>query len=476
MRPDPMTAILWHQNDLRLDDNEALTRALAQHERVIPVYCVDPRHFADTDLGFRKSGPFRARFLVESLHDLRRRYNEIGSDLVVRNGRPEDLLPELVETTGATHIYFHEEATSEELKVERALRAQIDLTFVPFWGSTLYHRDDLPFPVDDLPHVFTNLRKGLEKNASIREPLDAPSTMPPIPDELDVGAIPTLKELGYDSIDDDSRAVLRFVGGEAAARDRLDHYFWDADCLRRYKSTRNGLLGPDYSSKFSPWLANGSLSPRRVHAEVRRYETERTSNKSTYWMIFELIWRDFFRFHALAEGNRLFYITGFRDADKHWKHDHAAFDAWRKGETGVPFVDANMREMARTGFMSNRGRQNVASFLAQNLEVDWRWGAAWFEHCLLDHDPASNYGNWQYVSGVGHDPRDRWFNVLSQAERYDKKGKYTRTWCPELTPLPDATLQTPWEDDLERYDLKLGDDYPRPILDLEASHRRLRAR
>ncbi len=471
-----MTAILWHQNDLRLDDNEALSEALEHHDRVVPIYCIDPRHFAETEFGFRKTGAFRARFLLESLADLRARYRAVGADLIVRRGKPEDVLPALAAELSATDVYFHEEATSEELAVERALRERMNAEFHPIWGATLYHRDDLPYRIDDLPEVFTNLRKGLEKQALVRDPLDAPSAVPALPDDLEPGEIPTLDDLGFDPILDDGRAVLRFEGGESAAHERLQHYFWHSDSLRRYKDTRNGLLGADYSSKFSPWLALGSLSPRRIHAEVRRYETERTSNKSTYWMIFELIWRDFFRFHALAEGNRLFYVSGFRDADKPWKHDHGAFTAWMKGETGVPFVDANMREMAKTGFMSNRGRQNVASFLAQNLEVDWRWGAAWFEHCLLDHDPSSNYGNWQYVSGVGHDPRDRWFNVLSQAERYDQKGRYTRTWCPEIRSLPDATLQTPWEDDLDRYGLELGDDYPHPILDLEASHRRLRAR
>lgn len=472
-----MTTILWHLNDLRLDDNPALHRAM-EDDSVVPVYCVDPRHFASTELGFPRAGARRANFLLESLEDLRARYRAVGADLVVRVGKPEAIVPEIARAVGAERLVYSEEVTREELDVAAAVTSAFDGESVSVWTATLYDRADLPYHLDDLPHVFTNFRKGLEEDAEVREPLDpptAPDALKSLPAVLDPGDIPGLGELGFDEPEWDQRSVLRFRGGESAALARLDHYFWTTDSLRRYKKTRNGLLGPNYSSKLSPWLANGSLSPRRIHSEVRRYELERTSNKSTYWMVFELIWRDFFRFHALAEGDRLFYRSGFRGVEKEWKYDRELFDAWRHGQTGVPFVDANMREMALTGFMSNRGRQNVASFLSQNMQIDWRWGAAWFESCLIDHDPASNYGNWQYVSGVGHDPRDRWFNVLSQAEKYDGGGSYTRTWCPELEPLPDAVLQTPWQEDLERYDLS-DDDYPTPVIDLEESHRRLRSR
>jgi deoxyribodipyrimidine photo-lyase len=228
---------------------------------------------------------------------------------------------------------------------------------------------------------------------------------------------------------EDERAVLRFRGGEDAALERLHTYFWERDRLRSYKWTRNGLLGADYSSKFSPWLAVGALSPRSVHAEVRRYERERKKNVSTYWLIFELIWRDYFFFLAEKYGPRLFHLRGPMERHLPWREDREAFARWCEGRTGEPFIDANMKEIAATGFMSNRGRQNVVSYLARDLAVPWTWGAEYFEELLIDYDPASNWGNWTYNAGVGTDPRpDRYFDPKTQAQKYDPKGDYVRTW------------------------------------------------
>lgn len=157
-------------------------------------------------------------------------------------------------------------------------------------------------------------------------------------------------------------AVLQFKGGEHEAFDRLKHYLWKTDLLATYKETRNGLLGADYSSKFSPWLANGTLSPRKIYHEVKSYEEQRKKNNSTYWLIFELIWRDYFRFSAWRFGDKIFKAGGIQDKNRNWETNRKNFDKWANAETGIPFIDANMRELNHTGFMSNRGRQNVASF------------------------------------------------------------------------------------------------------------------
>jgi deoxyribodipyrimidine photo-lyase len=230
----------------------------------------------------------------------------------------------------------------------------------------------------------------------------------------------------------DSRSVLNFKGGETEALVRLKTYFWEGDHLKTYKETRNGLLGADYSSKFSAWLALGCISPRYIYEEVKRYETERIANDSTYWLVFELLWRDYFRFVALKFGTRLFKVTGIKnDFQKKWKRDKVLFQKWVNGQTGVPLIDANMIELQQTGFMSNRGRQNVASYLTKDLGIDWTWGAAYFESLLLDYDVCSNWGNWNYVAGVGNDPReDRYFNIAKQANTYDPKGDYVRQWLP----------------------------------------------
>jgi deoxyribodipyrimidine photo-lyase len=229
------------------------------------------------------------------------------------------------------------------------------------------------------------------------------------------------------------------------------------------------MLGEDYSSKFSAWLALGCLSPRLIYWEVKRYEEERVKNDSTYWLVFELIWRDFFRFVALRYGTRIFKPSGIRhDMNKKWRHDADLFIRWAEGETGIPFIDANMREMNATGFMSNRGRQNVGSFLVKDLGIDWTWGAAYFESLLIDYDPSSNWGNWNYVAGVGNDPReDRYFNIYSQATRYDEAGKYVKHWLPELAHVPADKIHLVSNlssTEQEEYDVALGDNYPMPII------------
>merc|ERR1712146_497896 len=233
--------------------------------------------------------------------------------------------------------------------------------------------------------------------------------------------------------------------------------------------TRNGLVGGDYSSKFSPWLAHGNLTARWIYHEVKRYEQERTENTSTYCLIFELLWRDYFRFVALQHGTAIFKPGGVQHKDVPCRHSPADFEAWQNGQTGFPFVDANMRELAKTGFMSNRGRQNVASFLTKDLQIDWRLGAEWFETLLLDHDPCSNYGNWNYAAGVGNDPRQgRHFNVIKQAKTYDPTAEYVHLWVPELRGLDAPQAHVPFKlssEELARANIKLGSTYPRPVVD-----------
>jgi deoxyribodipyrimidine photo-lyase len=463
--------LLWLRNDLRVDDHEALVAAArAAQGRVAPVYCLDPRPLGPMALGFPRMGAWRARLLIESLEDLRDRLRALGADLIIRRGHPEDVIPALARQLNASAVYMHEEATTEEIAVERALTAALDdqrTSYKKFWGATLYHLDDLPMPIRQLPDVFTTFRKRVEAACRVRPPLSPPASLATLPADLDPGALPTLAELDLTTPAEDPRAALIFTGGERAANMRLKHYLWDTNALADYKETRNGLIGPDCSSKLAAWLSLGNISPRRIHAEVVRFERERVKNDSTYWLIFELIWRDFFRFLALQQGPQLFKRSGIRRTSYPWREDHARFDRWMRGMTGIPFVDANMRELAATGFMSNRGRQNVASYLAKNLQIDWRWGAAYFESQLVDYDPCSNWGNWQYVSGVGNDPRDRTFNVVGQGERYDPDGDYLRRWLPELADLPANVIHAPHRLGKHtlhaRHKILLGVDYPEPI-------------
>ncbi|WP_375444186.1 DASH family cryptochrome [uncultured Fibrella sp.] len=469
--------LYWFRNDLRLHDNPAFSAACTEAAEVLPVYVFDPRQFRELPVpGIKKTGIFRTKFLIECVADLRASLRLRGADLIIRVGDPACILADLAEDIDATAVYASKEVTSEETDVESALSKRLkplNIDIELLWTSTLYHIRDLPFGIIKLPDVFTHFRNQLEKHVQVRE-LDPTPDQVRMPAGVEAGDLPTLSQFGFPTdYQPDTRAAISFKGGETVALDRLHHYLWASDLIRTYKETRNGMLGEAYSSKFSPWLAHGCLSPRLIYHEVKRYEAERLRNDSTYWLIFELIWRDFFRFVALRFGPRLFKPSGIKhDLKRRWQRDTDLFRRWAGGETGIPFIDANMRELNATGFMSNRGRQNVASFLVSDLGIDWTWGAAYFESMLIDYDPCSNWGNWNYIAGVGNDPRGngekaRYFNVYSQATRYDEQGAYVRHWLPELANVPAEKIhllsQLSPQQQID-YGVTLGQTYPLPLV------------
>lgn len=477
-------SLLWFRNDLRLHDHIPLKKAL-DSDTLLPVFILDESLFEPhSQLGFKKMGVRRAQFLLETLEDLDKNLQSLDSKLHLLVGDPAEVLPELIDKYEITDLYHQAEPAYEERSLRNAIKEKIkpDVEVHSFWGSTLYQLSDIPFSPSEIPDVYTNFRKKCEKQSEVRDPIPAPKKLPPLPSDFESGTsrTPSLKDLGYDGEPKfDERSVLRFKGGETEGLKRMNDYIWEGNHLKNYKKTRNGLLGPNYSSKFSPWLAVGALSPRMIHKEVKKYEEERVSNRSTYWMIFELIWRDYWKFLFVKHDPKIFYSGGIQEKEINWKHDSELFRRWADGTTGFPFVDANMRELKKTGFMSNRGRQNVASVLAKNLGIDWRWGAAWFESQLIDYDVYSNYGNWTYVAGVGTDTRNRYFHIVNQAKKYDRDGEYMQHWLPELSKVPGKLLpefheQNPEE--LKMYDVVLGEDYPKPVIGLEESYERLRNR
>ncbi len=467
-------AIVWFRNDLRLHDNEALTEALNQAYEIIPMFIFDERtFFGQTDYGFRKTGKFRTKFILESVADLKASLKKLNSDLVIRIGEPEQEIFEVAQQSKASWVFCNRERTQEEVAVQDALEKNlwsIGTEMRYSRGKMLYYTADLPFPIQHVPDVFTQFRKEVERYVPIREPLPAPTTpLNPVMVDIDPGAVPTLQHFDYDHFESDPRAVIDFKGGEKAGLERLRYYLWDSDLAKTYKETRNGLVGGDYSTKFSAWLAQGCLSPKMIYYELKKYEAERGKNKSTYWIFFELLWRDFHRFMAKKYGNRIFLKGGTKgEYDPRWRDDYRLLETWIEGRTGVPFIDANMLEIKNTGFMSNRGRQNVASFLVKDLLVNWQMGAEYFESQLIDYDVTSNWGNWNYVAGVGSDPReDRYFNILSQAQRYDPKGEYVKLWLPELADLPADKVHLPDKlsfAEQETHHVKIGADYPKAVI------------
>uniref|UniRef100_A0A7S4V579 Cryptochrome DASH n=1 Tax=Alexandrium monilatum TaxID=311494 RepID=A0A7S4V579_9DINO len=490
----------WLRNDLRVHDSPVLHRAAALARKrgapALPVYVLDPRHFRKTRYGTLKTGPFRAFFLLKALSLLKRRLRGLGSELLVRVGRPEEVLPQLL--PDGSVLVTQEEVTSEELQVDKrlqkALAGKADWEYC--WGSTLFHRDDLPFRRDlaNAPDVFTVFKNAVEpelaarvnevpesysgkrkskSNIKVRPCLPDPArgSLPlPTLEPSELAFEPRWSDLPYEAPVPQPWKALKgsaaaaFEGGEEPGLARLKYYLWDSDRIKTYFETRNGMLGTDYSTKLAPWLALGCVSPRKVFEQVREYEKERVANKSTYWVIFELVWRDFFRYFAAKHGDAIFREGGVAGRARAWEDDDRLFELWATGQTGYPLVDANMRELKETGFMSNRGRQNVASFLALDLKLDWRRGADWFESLLVDYDVTANWGNWVHAAGLTTGRVNR-FNVVKQSKDYDASGEYLRHWIPELREVPGRKVHEPWlltADERRRFN---AEAYPKPCVD-----------
>ena len=420
-------SLVWFRNDLRVDDHNGLKLALDNSNKVVGFYCFNPKLFSENKLGFKKTDVFRTKFLIETVDNLKENLKKNNISLIIKIGDPVEELSNVITEQNISNIYLQKEWTKEEFDEEVQLKSKFtNILFHSTYDQFLYHPDD----VDNqfISDVFTNFRKYCEKKVDVRNltfnsyKLNSENLL------KENYEVPSLDQLGFDDFILDNRSAFNFSGGSDSAKERLDQYLWKSRKINYYKQTRNGLIGLDYSSKFSPWLANGSISAREIYWEIKEYEKDILKNQSTYWLVFELIWRDYFKYISLKYGSKIFKIGGILEKDYEWSDDVRIFKEWIEGRTVEPFVNANMIELNSTGWMSNRGRQNVASFLAKELKIDWRWGASYFESKLIDYDVHSNYGNWMYVSGVGNDPRDRKFNIKFQAERYDPLNKYQNMW------------------------------------------------
>lgn len=422
--------IHWFRKDLRLQDNESLQALAKSVDHVICVYIHSSQNLSpDIDYSLCKhevKGRHRKRFVRESLDDLNKSLEALGQTLIELDEQ-HSVVAALVEMVKANnisaiscewHCGFNERTQWEVLK-----ESLPDLEFIQCNSSNLYDQSGLPFPLDELPDTFTPFRKKVEKR-SIRRPicLHVDSLPPPY----------SIKETSSRAKKENIESQPHYpqlVGGESAAKRQLDYYLWDTDLLSNYKQTRNGLDGWDFSSKLSAWLAHGCISPTTVAEAITEYENQRTKNDSTYWLFFELLWREFFHWQHVKNGVSSFDKAGPKQLEITSHFDQSKYDNWCKGATGYDIVDACMKQLNQTGFMSNRGRQLVASCFVHELNLDWRYGAAYFEYQLIDFDVASNYGNWQYLAGVGADPRGhRQFNLLKQTEIYAPSRQFIQQW------------------------------------------------
>ncbi|MEY3431812.1 MAG: hypothetical protein RIS53_710 [Bacillota bacterium] len=453
-------SLVYFQHDLRIHDHPGLTAASQKGLPIIGVYLLNQLEWKKTKYGLTKMGAYRQQFLFESLAVLKQNLASLNIPLLVFTREPKVAANQITLAFEIDAIYAAIEPGREEQNLLKAFQLELGVKKIFFThDKPLLSPANYPWLLSQLPGRFTDARMKIESSIHIN----------PI--------YPTISpQLIIETLTDDFQAISSYPyqnkpfikGGETAALLHLNHYFFEKKDVLTYKETRNNMLRFEDSSKLSPALSLGLISPRWIYWQLKKVEATIKNNQSTYWLWFELLWRDYFYYLHLQKGDRFFLLEGIMNVKKHWEDNPTTQRAILDAKTGYPLVDANLKELFQTGWMSNRGRQNVASFIAKILKFDWRFGAALFEHFLIDYDVSSNYGNWQYVSGVGVDPREeRIFNVTLQAKKYDEKGEYIKHWLPELAGLPVPLVYQPWLInglEMGMYQFEIGKDYPHPIV------------
>ncbi len=427
MQKQKINSLVWFRNNMRVEDNSSLTKAINNSENVIGFINIDPKNFLSTKYGFKKTEKYRVKFLLETISDLKSQLDKLNISLIITHKDFGQSINEIINQFEVTSIYTQTEWTRDELKEESFIPEEINL--IKDFDQFLFSPNDVRSLYENIPRGFSNFRKKCEKYLSVNDTLSIPKSLNS-DNKISIDyPIPSLSDLGFKDFEVHKDSVFKFKGGETNAKNRIRNYFFETRNVSTYKLTRNGLIGEDYSSKFSPWLANGSVSVKYIFKSLKEYEKEVEKNDSTYWLYFELIWRDFFKYVSMQHKDKFFNKDGIYGEDKVWSDDQDILLNWINGKTNEPFVNANMIELSQTGFMSNRGRQNVSNYLTKELKIDWRIGAEYFESMLIDYDVHINYGNWLYNAGIGNDSMPfRKFNPKLQSERYDPDKSYEKIW------------------------------------------------
>lgn len=410
--------LVWFRNDLRLHDNEMLVEAISKSDEILPVYIFDPRHFEKTAFHAYKTGATRTKFLIESVVSLRKAFQDLGGSLLVLQGKPEELLPELVASHQISEVYHHREVANEEtevsLAVEDALwKSQVNLKH--FIGHTLYNKEDLPFPIKDIPDVFAQFKKKTERETVVN-PCFLTPTLIHFVDLTEWGLVPDISRLLHSSVKALRKINLDFQGGEREALTHLHAYLHAEEHM---SLTNVALKKHEIVSKLSAWLALGCLSPREVYWKMKEATVHYGVRPYFNQILLGLLWRDYYRFMFKKHGSTFYMPKGFKiDGVCVQLNDNETLQQWKNAGTGQPLVDAYMNELNTTGYLHQMARQLVATYLVKELGVTWIMGAAYFEEKLIDYCPASNWGNWAAVAGVGTDQK------LIKSFEFDKLLKF----------------------------------------------------
>ncbi len=431
----PNITIYCFRNDLRLIDNPAFLKAANESDILLPLFC-----HPNNDLiykSIKRVGIHRQTFLRQALNQLSASLKLMNSDLIEVQGNICDQIKKIADVIGATNIFFEKIIAPEELQEEALIRS-LGIPVVTFWQSSMIDPSELPFEPQNMPDIFTEFRKQIElKNIEIKAFVQSPSKLPPLPkkrfeSDININFPKEIKnqKTSFPYIEN------QFLGGEKTGLAHLENYLLKK-LPHSYKETRNKLFGIDFSTKFSPWLAIGCISAKYIAFKLKEFEDQFGANESSYWIWFELLWRDYFRFLHFKYGKSLYLKNGLNKDPTHINHNESKFEAWIHGRTGNQLIDAGMRELFLTGYLSNRMRQIVASYLIYDLECDWRKGAQWFESQLIDYDVYSNHGNWLYIAGNGTDPRGgRRFNTTKQNLEHDPNDMYKNYWKEQSINIP----------------------------------------
>ncbi|MDL2341796.1 MAG: deoxyribodipyrimidine photo-lyase [Patescibacteria group bacterium] len=449
------TIIVWYRNDLRLSDHPALITAVEAADVVVPVFI-----FNDSLLTGHHSSANRNRFLLECLSDLKHNLQAKGSDLLVRSGQAEEILVALANELEADEIYYSADYTPHAIKRDKAVKAALESAGLKFRGFpgrlAVSSLENLKTKAGTLHKVFTPFYKNwlqIER----RQLAVLPDSLTPLATHIDVGNFEVIE----DSIDTKLLSPDVLKGGETAARKRLTE-FLDTG-INTYQETNNNMSMAG-TSRLSSYLHFGCLSPLEIETLLPQ------STGAEAWRR-QLAWREFYHYILFFFPNNAQQEFQERFRSLKWEKNETAFVAWALGKTGYPVVDAAMRQLLQEGWMHNRSRLIVGSFLTKDLGLDWRLGEQHFMRWLIDGDEANNNGNWQWIASVGVDPAPvfrRLYNPTLQQLNYDPDGSYVRKFVPELNDVPDKYLAEPWTTPAaiqQSSNCLIGRDYPAPIVD-----------